>query len=78
MAVRITKHPVAKGLCEVFGRPIVSTSCNPQGAPPATSESQVHEYFGDRLDCLVMGEIEKMGSVSDIIDLKTNKVIRVG
>ena len=78
VAVRITKHPVAKGLCEVFGRPIVSTSCNPQGAPPATSQSQVKEYFGDKLDYFVMGEIERMGSVSDIIDLKTNKVIRLG
>jgi len=25
-----------------------------------------------------MGEVERMGSVSDIIDLKTNKVIRLG
>jgi tRNA A37 threonylcarbamoyladenosine synthetase subunit TsaC/SUA5/YrdC len=38
----------------------------------------VQEYFGDKLDYFVMGEVERMGSVSDIIDLKTNKVIRLG
>ncbi|HRN60194.1 MAG TPA: Sua5/YciO/YrdC/YwlC family protein, partial [Chiayiivirga sp.] len=35
LAVRITAHPVAAALCEAFGGPIVSTSANRAGEPPA-------------------------------------------
>jgi L-threonylcarbamoyladenylate synthase len=40
LAVRVTAHPIAAGLCEAFGGAIVSTSANPAGRPPARSALQ--------------------------------------
>lgn len=37
VAIRQTPHPVAKGLVEAVGEPLVSTSANPPGGRPALS-----------------------------------------
>ena len=37
VAVRVTQHPVAAGLCLASGLPLVSTSANRRGKPPARS-----------------------------------------
>ena len=78
VAVRVTDHPIAQKLCSHFGRPIVSTSCNPQGVQPAINQQQVINYFGDKLDFIVPGDVGNPGSVSDIIELTSNKIIRLG
>jgi tRNA A37 threonylcarbamoyladenosine synthetase subunit TsaC/SUA5/YrdC len=38
----------------------------------------VIDYFGDKLDFIVPGDVGNPGSVSDIIELTSNKVIRLG
>src|SRR5512134_2349746 len=35
LAVRVTAHPLAAALCRLWGRPLVSTSANLSGRPPA-------------------------------------------
>lgn len=44
LAVRVTAHPLAGGLCRAFGGAIVSTSANRTGRPPA------RDALGVRLD----------------------------
>lgn len=45
VAVRWTPHPGVADLIGGLGHPLVSTSANPAGLPPATSAEQVDKYF---------------------------------
>lgn len=47
VAVRVTTHPVVKALCHHLGDPIVSTSANPQGLPPANTNLKARCYFSN-------------------------------
>lgn len=76
VALRVTAHPLAAGLCRAFGGPIVSTSANPQGLPPARTGWKVRQYFGKRLDALAPGQVGGRKNPSQIRDLATGKVIR--
>lgn len=47
LAVRFSAHPVARALALAYAAPVVSTSANPHGKPPARSRFQVRRYFPD-------------------------------
>ena len=76
LAVRVTGHTVARQLCEHFGKPIVSTSANISGAPPACSVEALNQQFNTGLSCIVGGDINRQASSSEIRDLVSNEVIR--
>ena len=76
LAVRVTAHPVARQLCEQFGKPIVSTSANKAGEAPARSAGELNQQFDSGLSCIVTGDINQQATPSEIRDLVTNKVIR--
>jgi len=76
VAVRVTAHPVARQLCEHFGKPIVSTSANISGSIPARSVEELNQQFNSGLSCIVGGDVNQQASASEIRDLVTNKVIR--
>ena len=76
VALRVTNHPVAAGLCRAFGGPIVSTSCNPAGLPPARSIHQVRRYFGQQLDGISNGLTGKRAQPSEIRDLISGEIVR--
>ena len=46
IALRVSAHPLVRALCLLNRGPIVSTSANPQGLPPARSALKVRCYFG--------------------------------
>jgi len=74
--LQISAHPVVRALCTAAGMPLVSTSCNPSGHPPARHPWQVHRYFGDRLDRIVPGAVGGDRNPSRIIDIVTGKQLR--
>ena len=76
VAVRISKHPVVRSLCEAFGGMLVSTSANLAGLPPATSEPQARSIFQHHVDVYVSGELGGYASPSRIIDLVSGEVLR--
>lgn len=76
LALRVSGHPLVQGLCNAFGGPIVSTSANPQGEPPALTAKEAKQYFGERLDFISPGNVGDNGTPSRIIDLQTDRVIR--
>lgn len=76
VAVRVTDHPLAAGLSRAFGGPIVSTSVNPQGQPPARNQLQVRRYFGNALDDITPGKVGQRSQPSEIRDLLTGKIVR--
>jgi len=48
IALRVSAHPLVKALCLLNKGPIVSTSANPQGLPPARDALKARLYFGNR------------------------------
>lgn len=55
VAVRVSGHPLATDLCRAVGGPIVSTSANRRGRPPARSATAVRRQFGQALDFVLAG-----------------------
>lgn len=45
IAIRVSQHPLVRELCDWAGSPLISTSANPSGAPPARSAADVQHYF---------------------------------
>ncbi len=76
LAIRVTNHPVVQAICNELDGPIVSTSANPSGKPPANSSFRVRQYFGSELDLIVPGQLGGASGASEIISLITGDVIR--
>lgn len=76
LAVRVSDHPLVQALCAAWGGPLVSTSANRAGEPPAMSASQVRDTFGESLDAVVEGPLGGRDRPSTIRDLMTNEVLR--
>lgn len=76
LAVRVTAHPLASGLCSELGTALVSTSANREGATPATDPQALEETLGELLDVILEGPLGGRDKPSQIRDLKTDQVIR--
>jgi len=76
VALRVTDHPLMKALCEAFGGPLVSTSANRSGEPPAMSAAEITEIFGDEVAYVVKGDLGGNAKPSTIRDLATGKIMR--
>ncbi len=76
LALRVTDHPVASALCRTFGGPLVSTSANPHGLPPAKSLLKVNMYFRTKFDYLLPGTLGKIKNPTPIKNLKSGEVLR--
>lgn len=77
IAIRITDHPLVCELCQLFGKPLVSTSANIAGHPPCLTASEVETQFGKDFPVL-LGETSKRTKPSEIRDIRTKKIIRQG
>lgn len=75
-ALRVTDHPIAAALAKAVGKPIVSTSCNPNTQPPARNIQQVRKYFASDLDLILSGPLGGNKNPSEIRDLLTGKIVR--
>jgi len=78
VAVRITSHPLAAELCRAAGTPLVSTSANRHGRPPARTALVARLLFRDAVDLVVPGEIGRFTKPSEIRDVRTGAVLRAG
>ena len=56
--------------------PLVSTSANPAGAPPARSPLQVRRYFGDRLELVLAGALGASRRPTSIRDGRSGRLLR--
>lgn len=73
LAVRVSEHPLIAALCEQAG-PIVSTSANVQGEPPAKTASEVRAQFNQQVDYILDGELGGYEQPSSIKTLDGNQV----
>ncbi|MGH8556969.1 MAG: Sua5/YciO/YrdC/YwlC family protein [Methylococcales bacterium] len=76
IAVRVTAHPVAAQLCREFGKPLVSTSANPSGCPPARSTLKTRLYFGYTNLLIVNGAVGGERKATAIFDARTSARLR--
>ncbi|MEX0706459.1 MAG: Sua5/YciO/YrdC/YwlC family protein [Woeseia sp.] len=76
IAVRITAHPVAAALCEAAGMPLVSTSANLSGHPPARNAWVVRRQFQNLVDFIVPGRCGPARGPSELRDLESGAVLR--
>jgi L-threonylcarbamoyladenylate synthase len=76
LAVRITRHPIARALCACLDGPLVSTSANLHGGHPATTPFGVRRAFGDRLDYILHGPVGADARPSEIRDGISGRVLR--
>ena len=76
VATRVTSHHVARVLCARFGRPIVSTSANRSGRPPARDALRAHVAFGTEIDWYVAGRVGGIEAPTRIIDTRDGRIVR--
>ena len=75
IAVRVTTHSGVRAMCELFDKPIISTSANRSGEPPAVSQDEVASQFGDAV-VIVDGELGNATKPSLIRHSLNGEVIR--
>jgi L-threonylcarbamoyladenylate synthase len=76
LAVRVTAHPLAAALCQICGRPLVSTSANLSGHPPARTALAVRRQWGRGLDYVLPGPTGGAAQPTEIRDLRTGRRVR--
>ena len=76
VAVRRSMHPLAAALSRELDSPLVSTSCNPHGMPPARTEAEARNYFEAEVDWVLPGECGPLEGPSEIRDAATGAVLR--
>ncbi len=76
VAIRVPGHAQARALAAAFGGPIVSTSANRAGEPPAKTGAQVAAALGDDVDYRLAGETGGREGPSRIVDATTGRTLR--
>lgn len=76
LAVRVTAHPIAAALCHGFGRPLVSTSANRSGRPPARTALAVRKHFHRSGVLLIPGRIGACFGPTAMYDAATGTRLR--
>ena len=76
LAVRVSKRPPIKALCDPIGSPIISTSANLSGTPPVRNSIQAHARFHHRIDYIIEGFKSGSQKASQIKNLITGQVLR--
>lgn len=75
VAVRVTKHKLVKQICDIFGKPIISTSANISGMEASRSIEEVFKYFGKDFP-LLYGNLGNYINPSKIYNIITGEMIR--
>ena len=58
IAVRISAHPLVAALCQAWGGPLVSTSANLAGEPPARSREELERVVTRGAQLLLSEELK--------------------
>jgi L-threonylcarbamoyladenylate synthase len=76
VAVRLTDHPLARALCAVLGRALVSTSANVSRRPPLRDLRVLRRELGREVDYVLAGGLGGLARPTVIKDGRTGKVLR--
>jgi L-threonylcarbamoyladenylate synthase len=74
IGVRIPGHPIARGIVEAFGKPILVSSANLAKKKGASSPAQVRKNFGRQVEAMIdLGDLPS-GSPSTLVDLSGESI----
>jgi L-threonylcarbamoyladenylate synthase len=76
IAVRISAHPGVAALCRAWGGPLVSTSANLAGRPPARTRAELDPALLPLLDGLIDGDTGGLAQPTPIRDALSGDVLR--
>ena len=74
IALRYPDHPLSLALVSALGGPLVASSANLSGQPPAKSAEEVIRAFGNQLDLVLDGGPSQANQPSTLIDVTSGKV----
>ena len=74
IALRYPKHELSRSLVRAVGGPIVASSANLSGKPPARSAEEVVRVFGNQLDLVLDGGPSQASEPSTLIDVTSGRV----
>jgi L-threonylcarbamoyladenylate synthase len=69
IAVRVPKHPVCLALIQGLGNPVIGTSANISGQPPALTADEPEQQLGGKIDLLINGGKCPGGRESTVVDV---------
>lgn len=80
LGLRLSPHPIARGLVDLLGEPVTAPSANPNGLAPPTTAAGVLGYFPDGIDLVLDGGATPGGESSTVLDLTVDppRVLRQG
>lgn len=80
IAVRIPDSRICLSLIRQTGFPLISTSANPSGEPPATTAEEVAAAFGNQLDLIIDGGPTPSRTPSTVVDVTRTpvRIVRQG
>ena len=80
VGVRLSAHPVARGVVATLGQPVTAPSANPTGQPPPTTAAAVLRYFPDGVALVLDAGPTPGGAPSTVLDVTVEPphVIRQG
>jgi len=80
IGVRLSAHPVARGLIGALGGPVTAPSANPEGGSPPTTAADVLRVFEGAIDLVLDGGATAGGPASSVVDVTAEppRVLRQG
>jgi L-threonylcarbamoyladenylate synthase len=69
IAVRVPDYPVCLALIQRLGNPIIGTSANISGRPPALTAEEVGQQLGEKIDFIINGGKCPGGKESTVVDV---------
>lgn len=80
IGVRLSPHPVARGLVSALGSPLTAPSANLADAPPPTTAAAVRAVFEGAVDLVLDGGPTAGGPPSTVVDVTSGapRVLRQG
>lgn len=80
IGVRMPNHKLAQDFLQACETPVVAPSANLSGKPSPTTWQAVYEDLNGRIDCILQGEMTKIGLESTVVDCTsaTPLVLRTG
>ncbi|SJZ93815.1 L-threonylcarbamoyladenylate synthase [Novilysobacter spongiicola] len=76
VAVRVSAHPVAASLSRGFGAPLVSTSANLSGQPPARTREALDPALLSKIDAVTPGQAGELAAPTPIRDARDLGILR--
>jgi L-threonylcarbamoyladenylate synthase len=80
IAVRVPDHPVCLAIIQNLGNPIIGTSANISGQPPALTAEEVGQQLGGKIDFIINGGKCPGGKESTVVDVtrESSIILRQG